>query len=423
MDERLQKVINVTAEKFNLEHYFLKRYHIFREQSDMNETTYILNMEWFPNDTVETNEDYNPAGTASIDVDLQTNLVKRIIFVNEENKTEDVFPESSNTELAIEWIEEETGLEFGRQFKLNQEEERELFFQAAVDNIAVFPSGFIQMEFNNDGKLSLFSMDGSFPNEDQLNWEPFALTAKQIDPIAKSQIKLLEIPFGSEEKWKAIYGTTTAFVTNDGKRTISFEEVERPKSYIPKDVLLEWQEPIKDKFIKQDIDLSSEVTLEEAFNKGHTTDPENDFLTVNDQQHAEETSRNILRGEFPDDSGKWKLTGLWREKDYIFAEIKPVAADARVIDRKIKLIIDGKDYKPMNYVDNRAILDMFDDLENAEVPQLSKEEAFDKLYEHIEITPVYVFDKKQNHYILCGKIDCEYGVDAVTGEILLLDEL
>ncbi|WP_087973735.1 hypothetical protein [Oceanobacillus rekensis] len=421
MDERLNKVINLTAEKFNLENHFLKRHHIFREQSDMNETTYILNMEWFPKDADETDEDYNPSGTASIDVDLQTNLVKRIIFVNGENKTEADFPPAASTELAIEWIEKQTGLEFGRQFKLIHEEEKELLFQAAVDNVAVFPSGSIEMEFNEEGKLSLFSIDGIFPNEEQLNWEPFALTAKHLDPIAKSQSKLLEIPLEDEEKWEAIYGTTTVFVTNDGRRTVSFEEVESPKSYIQKDVLLEWQEPIKEKLTKQDIDLSLEATPEEAFSKEKALG--NDILTVDDQQHAEETSRNFLRSEFPEDSGKWKLSGLWREMGYIFAEIKPVAPDARVIDRKIKLIIDEKDYNAMNFIDNHPILNLFKNFEKAEQPKLSKEEAFKKLREHIEFTPVYVFDKKQNRYILCGKIDCEYGVNAVTGEVVLLNEL
>ncbi|MGJ9458303.1 hypothetical protein [Oceanobacillus sp. CF4.6] len=421
MNEKLQEIIDLTAETFHLDHYFLKRHHIFQEQSNMQEPSYILNMEWFPKDADETDEDYNPSGTASIDVDLHSKLVKRIIFVNGENKTDAHFPPAASTELAIEWIEKETGLEFGRQFKLIHEEEKELLFQAAVDNVAVFPSGSIEIEHNEEGKLSLFSVDGIFPNEDQLNWEPFALTAEQIGPIVKSQSKLLEIPLENEEKWEPIFGTATVFVTNDGKRTISFEEVESPRSFKQKDVLLEWQEPIQERFSKREIDLSLEATLEEVFNVEKA--PANEVLTMDDQQHAQRASRDFLRSEFPNDSGKWKLTGLWREKGYIFAQLKPAAPDARVIDRKIKLIIDEKNYQPVNYTDNSIILDMFEHFEKAEDPKLTKEEAFEKLREHIEITPVYVFDKRQNRYILCGKIDCEYGVNAVTGDVVLLNEI
>ncbi|WP_010648520.1 hypothetical protein [Oceanobacillus massiliensis] len=421
MDEKLQDIIDYTAEKFNLGNYYLKRHHIFREQLNSNETAYVLNMEWFPNEADESNEDYNPPGTASIDIDIDTKMVKEIIFVAGENMTEAAFPPAASTELAIEWIENETGLEFGRQFKLVHEEEKELLFQAAVDNVAVYPSGSIVMKFNEDGKLSLFSVSGSFPNEKQLNWEPFGLTAELIEPIAKSQNKLLEIPLEEEEKWKAVYGTSTVFITNDGKRTISFDEVEAPQSFTHSDSILEWQEPINEPFSKQKIDLSLEVSPEELFSDG--THHDDEILTVNDQQQAETAVRNFLRAEFPEDSGKWRLSGLWREKGYIFAEIKPVSPDARVIDRKIKLIIDEEKYEAIYFVDNQVILEMFKDFETADRPQITEDEAFEKLRPHIEITPVYVYDKKQKRYILCGKIDCEYGVDAVSGEIVVLDEL
>ncbi|WP_157087711.1 hypothetical protein [Oceanobacillus damuensis] len=421
MKEKLQEIIDFTAEKFKLENYSLKRHHIFREETELQEESFILNMEWIPNDADETVEDYNPSGTVSIDVDLETKLVKRIIFVDGENNTDADFPPAANTEAAIEWIEAETGLEFGRQFKLVHEEEKELYFQAAVDNVAVFPSGSIDLEHNEEGKLSLFSVDGTFPNENQLNWEPFALTAEQIDPIAKSQTKLLEIPLEDKEKWEAVYGTSTVFVTNDGKRTISFEEVESPKSFVSKDVLLEWDEPIEEGFSKQEIDLSLEVTPDEAFKQEKSIDK--DGLSTEKQQAAVKACRDFLRSEFPEDSGKWKLTGIWHERGFIFAELKPSSPDARVIDRKIKLIIDDKSDRAVNYVDNLVIVDMFDHFSKADKPKISEEEAFEKLREHIEISPVYVFDKTQNSYILCGKIDCSHGVDAVTGEIVLLDEM
>ncbi|WP_249869426.1 hypothetical protein [Oceanobacillus saliphilus] len=421
MDEKLQVIIDDTADKFKLENHTLKRHHIFREEIELHETSYIFNMEWVPNDAEEFDEDYNPPGTVSIDVDLESKLVKRIIFVDGVNKTEAEFPPAASTELTIEWIEEQTGLEFGRQFKLVHEEEKELLFQAAVDNVAVFPSGSIEVEYNEEGKLSLFSIDGFFPNEDQLNWEPFSLTAELVKPIAKKQCKLLEIPLEDKEKWESVYGTATVFVSNDGKRTLSFDEVERPNSYIDKDTVIEWQEPLREGFTKRPVDLSLEATPEEVFSTEKSTNKV--VLTVDDQQQAEETSRNFLRSEFPEESGQWKLSGLWPEKGYIFAELKPAAPDVRVIDRRIKLIIDKNTYQPVDYIDNSVIVDMFEHFEKAAQPKLTSEEAFEKLQQHIEITPVYVFDKKQNKYILCGKIDCAYGVDAVTGDVVMLDEL
>lgn len=416
MDQRIQAIIDYVAEKYKLDNYYLKRHHIFSE-----DTSYILNMEWFPNDAEITSEDYSPAGTLSMDVDIHTKLLRRIIFVNGVNVTEASFPQAGNTELAIEWIEQETGLEFGRQFKIVHEEEKELHFQAAVDNIAVFPSGSIDIEFNEQGKLSLFSIDGSFPDEEQLSWEPFALTEETIEPISRTQLKLLEIPVEEEEKWRSVYATTTIFVTNDGQNTISYEQVESPKSLTSVDIILEWDASIDEPFERKDFDLSLEVSPEEAFAKTKNTD--RDVLTENDQIQVQSAVLSFLQREYPQASGKWKMTGIWSEKDYIFAELKPAAPSTRVIDRKIRLIIDPTTYEAINYMDNYAILDLFNHFKKADDPKISKEEAFTKLSKHIEVTPVYVYDKTQNRYVLCGKVDCGYGVDSVTGEIILLDEL
>lgn len=315
MDERIQEIIDFTADKFKLEVFYLKRHSIFREKVDQNDESFVLNMEWFPNDAVISDEDLNPAGTVSIDIDIHTRLIRRVIFVEGENNLETDLPEAGNTEQAIEWIEQETGLEFGRQFKLVHEEDKELFFQAAVDNIPVFPSGSIQMEFNAVDKLTLFSIDGYFPNEDQLNWEPFALTSEKIDPIAKVQTKLLEIPLEDEEKWKAIYGITTIFVTNDGDKTISYEQVESPDSYTQHDLVLQWDEAIEEPLARKDIDLSQEVTVEEAFAKKQTK--ENDPLAGDEQKQAIKTVQNFMQREYPQASCTWKLVALWREKNIL----------------------------------------------------------------------------------------------------------
>lgn len=80
MHEKLQAIVDHTAEKFGLNDYYLKRHHIYREMNNLNETSYQLSMEWFPVNAEETDEDYNPAGTAVIDVDIHTRKLKRIIL-------------------------------------------------------------------------------------------------------------------------------------------------------------------------------------------------------------------------------------------------------------------------------------------------------------------------------------------------------
>ncbi len=35
----------------------------------------------------------------------------------------------------------------------------------------------------------------------------------------------------------------------------------------------------------------------------------------------------------------------------------------------------------------------------------------------------YVFDVEQKEYVLCGKLDCQYGVNAATGKVVALSDL
>ena len=420
MHEKLQEIIDHTVEKFGLSNYHLKRHHIFREQDSFSKSSYLLSMEWFPNDLEETDEGFNPAGTAIIEFDIHRKRLRRIAFVQEVTYADAILT-TFDMEETIEWVEEETGLEFGRQFKLIHDENGELYFQAAVDNVAVYPSGSIRMQFNDEDQLVLFSIDGDFPDETQINWEPFSLTPMITDPIASEQCKLLEVPVEDEEKWLPVYGATTIFVTNDGERQLTFSEVEANHSLVKKDIILEWDKPLKEPFKPLEIDLSLEVSLEEALaNEPH---PDTKPLTEQDQVQAVESIGHFLQREFPNDSGQWKLTGIWREHGYIFAELKSPLSDPRVIERKMNIIMDREAYQVLNFNDNNVVLDMLKNFSDAEDAVLSPEAAFDKLRGYIDVNPVYVLDKAKGKYILCGKIDCSYGVDAVTGEVISLDEL
>ena len=91
--------------------------------------------------------------------------------------------------------------------------------------------------------------------------------------------------------------------------------------------------------------------------------------------------------------------------------------------RKLTVIIDAVSCRAVNYVDNKSMLDMFDQFQAADRAVIGKEEAYEKLKELYELTPYYVYDFEQKQYILCGKLDCQYGVHASDGEIIALNDL
>ncbi|MFC2949020.1 hypothetical protein [Virgibacillus sediminis] len=421
MNEHLQKLTDRIADQFGLQQYHLKNHSIFRQSNVFNETIYILNMEWFPNNSPHSEDGFNPPGTAVIDADIHSGRIRRIIFSEDTTYAESGFFPDPQKETAIEWMEEMTGLEFGRQFRLVDEGEDNLLFQAAVDNVPVYPSGTIEIQFNAQGELTLFSIDGTFPQEDQIRWEPFNLTLEKTEPVSRQQIKLLEIPVEAEKRWLPVYGPTTAFLTNDGKRSFSFEEVEKRVSFVEKDELLMWKEPADDIFAEEEVDFSLEVNEEQAL--ARKPDPDAHPLTEGEQDKAVQEAVRFLQRVFPDDSGNWRLTSIYRQNGYVFVELQPSKPSNRVVERKIRLVLDKEDLHAVSYLDNQVIVDIFSQFDPAGPVKLSTEEAFETLKNHIKVTPVYVYDADHSSYILCGKIDSEYGVDAQTGELVALNEL
>jgi len=94
-----------------------------------------------------------------------------------------------------------------------------------------------------------------------------------------------------------------------------------------------------------------------------------------------------------------------------------------VFQRKLMLIIDAKNLQVINYMDNKSMLEIFDEFQAYEKITIKKEEAFEKMKDLFELKSIYVYDFAKKHYVLCGKIDSKYGVNALTGKVIALDDL
>ena len=84
MNTRIKKLIDTTKLKFGLNNYFLKSHSFSRKINFLNETEYILGMNWYPNHEIEfEDDDYNPDGTAVIELNLHTHRYEQVIFVSD----------------------------------------------------------------------------------------------------------------------------------------------------------------------------------------------------------------------------------------------------------------------------------------------------------------------------------------------------
>lgn len=415
MDTRVQELVEYTINKFGLNQYYLQNYYFNRTVNSFNETVYTLAMEFFPNHAEKDDDDLNPDGTVCIEINIENRKFTSVIFVMGKSYTENGFVFNGEMEEIIEWVENETGLTYGKHFQIHKEEKGEVYFKACINSISVSPSGWINIKFNEEGKLTLFSVFGEFPSIEVA--EEFSLNLDKIDHLKNKQIKLINFPSYEEKKLYSIYAVEEIYITNDGTRTIPFEIFKDEKV----DQTIYWEEPLNTSFERKYINWMGEISAEQAF----ACEPSPDIFPITEleQEKCISAVRDFLRQEYPNDSGKWVLKSLSREKGYIHATLKANSQDNYVFQRKMKVWIDPEHFKVDNYMDNDVMLETFNEFQPSDKGTITKEDAYEMLEEYFELIPTFVYDEKQQQYVLCGKLDCRYGVNAASGEVVSLDEI
>ncbi|MEH7272695.1 hypothetical protein [Neobacillus vireti] len=423
MDKRIKELIDLTKVKFGLEQYHLQSYSFSRYVNIFNETVYSFGMEWFPNLVTEEEDDgSNPEGTAVIEVNLNTGKFESVIFVMGKTYAKGgVTFANHNKKDIIKWLEHETGLTYGKQFQLHQEEEGEMLFKECFEGIAVSPSGFIEVKVNPEGKLTSFSVSGQFPSKEKVKEETYTLSFNKIDHLAKEQLKLVEFPLYEKNKLFPVYAVEEIYVKNDQTSTIPFEFIVDANSYLKIDKTIHWDKPINKPFERKEISWIEDVSAEQAFSCEPS--PVSFPITKVEQEKCDLAVKDFLRQEYPKDSGNWILKTLHRDKGYIHAILRANKQDNRVFKRKLVIMIEAKSLRVVNYMDNKPMLEVFDQFQAPDNATITKEEAYEKLKELFELKPYYVYDFKQKQYVLCGKLDSSYGVIASNGEVIALDDL
>ncbi len=423
MNSRVQELINFTKTKFGLASYYLARHHFHRNVNILNETIYTLCMEWFPNHVIEkVDNDSNPDGAAFIEINVNSGRFERAIFVMGKTYAVDgvSFPELDLTEIT-KWIEQETGLTYGKQFQIDKREEGEILFKAYIDGIAVSPSSSIEVKFDQNGNLTFFTVHGQFPTKEMVKEENYTLSLDRLGHLTKEQLKLIEFPSFEQERLFPIYAIEEIYVTNDGTWTIPFDIFGDGRSYEQINEPIYWDEPLDNRFERKEIRLLENITEEQAFSCEPS--PEVFPITKQEQDKCERAVTDFLRQEYPTDSGNWRLKTFHREKGFIHAVLRTDQQDNRVFQRKLLIIIEAASLQVINYMDNKQMLETFDKFQALEEVAVIKEEAYEKLKDLFELKPYYVYDFKQSQYVLCGKLDCDYGVYKGNGKVMALNDL
>ncbi len=423
MNAKIEELIDFTKTKLGLHNYYLKLHRLNRNVNIFNETVYTLCMEWFPNHVIEQeDDDLNPEGTAVIEINVNTRKFESVIFVMGKTYARDgiTFSNKDIKEI-VKWIECETGLTYGKQFELHKESDGELQFKECMEGVAVSPSGFIDVTLNVEGKLTSYSVHGQFPSKEIVKEDTYIISLERVENLAKEQLKLIEFPSYEQNKLIPVYAVEEIYVSNDQTSTIPFEFIVDARSYVKIDKIMYWDTAIMKPFERKEMNIFGDVTVDQAF----TCEPSPDSFPITEleQEKCVMAIKDFLRQEYSSDTGKWMIKTLHRDKGYIHAILRANSQDNRIFQRKLMIIIDAKDLQVINFMDNKPMLGIFEQLQAPDKIAITNEEAFGKIKELFELKPYYVYDFQQKQYILCGKLDCHYGVNASSGEIVSLDDL
>lgn len=422
MEQKIQALIIATKEKFGLTNYYLHTSSFYRSLDVFEDTTYTFTTEWLPSHAKKVEEDdLNPPGTAIIDIDVHTGQFKRILFVNNKSFAEKNIIVSTSTNDIIQWVEEETGLTYNEQFQLIEEEDGRLFFKECFMGIPVSPSGFIEIKYNQDGQLTLFSAIGQFPPKEKFKQDVPALSLEKVADLPRKQIKLMEFPLEKQKQILPFYGFEEIYITNDLTRTIPYEFFVNDKIQLAINKIIYWDSPTNQLFEKKCLTFANDVTIEQVISREHH--PNLLPITNLEKEQCISTVSDFLRQEYPNDTGKWLLTTLYRQDNYIYATLKYNEHSNFIFKRKLLVIIAAENLQAINSMDSQFMLKTFEAYTTVEKGTITENQAFDTLKDHLELTPVYVYDKQLAQYILCGKLDCAFAVNATNGELVKLDDL
>ncbi|MEQ7052873.1 hypothetical protein ABN764_19715 [Paenibacillaceae sp. P-4] len=424
MTINIQEIIQATQHKFGLEDYRLHTQELYREVNLFNETTYYLSMEWYPpyvKESVE--EDSNPEGTAVISYDLTAGQYTSVIFVQGKSYANSPSYPNIGLEEIIAWIERDSELVYGKQFQLSRHQNGQYVFHECVDGTPVSPGGHIEIHFDEANKLVQYSKYGFYASKSLIQKEAFTLSLEQVEPLAKEQLKLLEYPAYEEQRLLPLYGIEEIYVTNDGASVIPFEFIIHAGSRLNIDKVIEWEQASTQPLEKVDIEWRETVTAEQAVSS--EPHPDSFPITGAEQEKAVAAVVEGMSQLYPNDSGQWVLKTLHRHRGYIEAILREQAPSKRVFQRKLVLFIDAQRFVTVNAMDNLPFIEMFDDFQAADEVVISQDEAYVKLKKKgfIKLTPVYVYHPEQKKYVLCGKLDCAYAVNAANGEIMELNNI
>lgn len=414
MDQRIETVLEELKSMLGLNKFVLHTYTLSQEVSAFGGFDILLNADWLPPAAKAPDEDdILPDGSVSIQYSLRFQQLRLTTTQGEQSFAD---PIASGEEAFLEWTNIYTGLRFGNDFVLTNRTENGIEGLVVHNDVPVQTDSFLELEWDESGRL----LHCILPILATNNFEegPFAMTLEAIEPLVRQQLTAIRLPIEDEARFADYYAIDEVFVAQDGTVLPYFSNEQ--SAHYPRTVL-RWESMSNYQFDRIHVQpFSRELSSEEAF--AILTNPEN-IISDDAVKHCIQSVTAFLSSEIPEESGEWEVYRIMQQPGNIEVVCRKLGEIAGPLRRKILIMLNKDTYEVMNFMDSNEMTHLFEGYTQPRVETVSQEEAFEKMVSFITLDPKYVFHQESGTYKLCGLLDSEECVDAVTGELKQLNDL
>lgn len=464
MHSKIQNyIVNIEA-LFGLDEYRFDSYSFYRQITAKQETSYLLNLIWFPRSVVDINIDEgNPPGTCVVELNFETGTLNSIIFVGGVSYARGPYIDvealrRNDMQHIVQFIDEiGTPTQAHPQahphpqqptplYKIKHLSSGSVVLQACINEIDILGVS-IQIKWDQSCKLVMFNCYGDMPAQDEMLIEDFTLTLPKIKQLIAKQVKLIALPIAksidkpmgeqreqAQHNYRQVYGIEEIWIRNhnDGAITYPFsfegETTERLQLNLP----LTWtKQQMKQLPSTSPLSFEDEVTIEQALN--NEKHPDLQPITKQEEQACIAEITALCSALYPQQSGEWYLSSLRRKNNYI----EGIVLKEKNGEGKIVVLLDRVTLKVINYIDRTKWMGLLELPQTnristqAVTPEMSQGsklkykpmEVLSLLYPYLTLTPTYVWNQQEKKYVLCAKLDCEHCVDANSGDVIGLNSI
>ncbi|WJY28262.1 hypothetical protein [Sporosarcina trichiuri] len=417
MDLRIEKITEQISEMIGLQNCRLHNTSLFERPCAFGGTDIIVSCDWYPADTDVEEEDVNlPDGAVSVDYSLRFGQITLAVAAGGTSCAMPLTADSDKTAFFKKWAEQQTGLEFGQSLTLTAAGEDGYEAILTHGGFPLATESHMKIEWDADGRL----LTAIMPLLASQVFEPavFDLTLEDVEPLVREQLTLVRLPIEEEERFADYYAIDEVYITQDG-HVLPYDTEDQGACFPA--ALLTWtgEEEISD--VRHPVTpFRSNLAADEAFRI--LAEP-SENLNSADLEEAARSAARFLGSAVSDGSGEWELYKVYRQPGIIEAECRMVGGINGPLRRKLKLLMDVHTYEVLNYMDSYEMARLFEGFTQPLVATVSQESAFDEMVPFITMDPVYVYHQETERYKLCGFLDSEECVDAVTGDLKNLNDV